>query len=76
MSMSLHVAHLARAGADFDGDKMGGVTLYTDDAINEIKAFFDNTLNYVTASGEIVYSNSNPVNELVMAYLTGTTDAN
>jgi len=76
MSMSLHVAHLARAGADFDGDKMGGVTLYTDDAINEIKAFFGNTLNYVTASGEIVYSNSNPVNELVMAYLTGTTDAN
>ena len=69
-SMSPSIVHLARAGADHDGDTMNYEVLMTADANEEISKLLNSARFYVGIQGSINFSSSNDVSDLVFKELT------
>lgn len=69
-SMSPSIVHLARAGADHDGDTMNYEVLMTADANEEIRNLLNSARFYVGIQGSINFSSSNDVSDLVFKELT------
>lgn len=72
-STSPHYTHLARLGADFDGDTISLTTLTTEESIKEINDMLDSKEFYITPSGELAFSVKNPVLDLVLAHMSDDT---
>ena len=69
-SMSVNTNTLKRLGADFDGDMLSFVVLYTDESIKEIDNFLNSKTAYVTPTGELVNSNADDNLDIVLDVLT------
>ena len=70
-SMSPAAAHLARLGADFDGDLCSCICVLTDEARAEIQEALSKKDYYVGVNGKMAFSASNDVVDLVVANMTG-----
>lgn len=70
-SMSPHSAHLARAGADFDGDTMSGNAVHTDESIQEVKDFLNSVRAYVGSDGRFIYDTDIDTIKYVLSFVTG-----
>ena len=69
-SLSPHLSKLERLTADFDGDTMSMNVLYTEESIKEIENMFNSKEFYITPDGEIAFTMSQGVTELVIAHMT------
>jgi len=69
-SLSPHFCHLETLTADFDGDTMSANTMHTDESIAEIEKMLNDRKYYVSPEGEIIFTSSVGVNELVIAHMT------
>lgn len=69
-SMSPSSVHLARAGADFDGDMMNYIVLLTSDARTEIKKTLRSRSYYVNLENTLNFSSANDISNLVCAELS------
>lgn len=69
-SMSVGVQYLGKLGADFDGDVLSFVVLYTDESIRELDKFLNSKESILTPNGEILNSLNNDVLDIVVATLT------
>ncbi len=70
-SMSPHSTRLAMSAADFDGDKCYLNFLYTEDAVEEIKATFKKRTAFVNSDGSLRTSADLEVLNLVLHNMTG-----
>lgn len=68
--VSMHQSHLARAGADHDGDTISIVGLLTDEAIEETKRVLNSTKYYFDDKRRVIFGNNVDVLAGVMAYMT------
>lgn len=66
-----HPARLARLGADFDGDQLDLVALYTEESRNEIKNLLNSKGFYVNQNNEITSTPNYDTVSYVIASLTG-----
>ena len=69
-SMSPHETHLARMGADRDGDTCSFTLLYAKESIEEINKLLASKENYVSTTGKLNYSVSTNTLDIVMLTLT------
>ena len=69
-SMSPGISHLTRLTADFDGDVCSLTAVMSDEGIDEIKELLSSKDYYVGVNGQIVFSSSNDVSDLVFAEMT------
>lgn len=69
-SLSPHISRLERLTADFDGDTMSMNVLYTEESIKEIEKMLNSKEYYITPDGEITFTMSVAVNELVVAHMS------
>lgn len=69
-SLSPNTNHLARAGADHDGDTMNYEVLLTVDASEEIEKLLNSSQYYVGVDGSMNFSASNEVSDLVFKELS------
>jgi hypothetical protein len=69
-SMAPNVTHLARLGADFDGDMCDLICLLTEEAKDEINAVLNSKNYYVSVDGQMAFSASNDIIDLVVANMT------
>jgi hypothetical protein len=70
-TMSLSRQHLARLGADFDGDCMSQIALLTEDAYQELYTTLNNREFYVDPNNKMYFSVANDVLDLVLKSMTG-----
>jgi len=70
-SMMPHSSRLDRLTADFDGDMTSGNGIYTLEALQEIKDYFDSRRAYVDTNGEFLYSTGVSTVNLVLHNMTG-----
>lgn len=70
-SLIPHPAHLARLGADFDGDTSSYQVAYSQEAIEECEAFFNSRRAYVGTDGQFINRTDVLTVELVLHNLTG-----
>lgn len=70
-AMTPHTSHIARMGADFDGDTASGNCAYSDEAIAEAKKFFTRRKAYIGTNGKLLYSCAVDTIELVLHSMTG-----
>ena len=66
---SLHNTHLARLGADFDGDTISVIAVLTDEAIEEVNRLLNSKEYYISDDGVFNFSSSTDTLEAVMSYL-------
>jgi hypothetical protein len=71
-SMSPAHAHLARLGADFDGDTCSLNIVYTEEAVNEINQLLSKAKYYVDANKKMNFSASNDALNYTLAMMTGS----
>ena len=57
-SLSPHVSHIRRLGADFDGDMVSWIMAYTEEAIKEVTAKINSSSYYVDHNGKMNFSAS------------------
>lgn len=69
-SVSMPNTHLARAGADFDGDVVSLNIVYTEDSIKEINELLNSNKYYLSPEGSIAYSADDDVIGLVLKHMT------
>lgn len=69
-SLSPHNTRLARLAADFDGDLMSLNVLFTKESIDEIEKFMNSKEAYISGTGQLLYSSSNDISNLVLSTLT------
>ena len=69
-SMSVGVQYLGKLGADFDGDVLSFVVLYTEESIDELSRFLNSKESILTPNGEILNSLNNDVLDIVISTLT------
>ena len=69
-SMSVGVQYLGKLGADFDGDVLSFVVLYTEESIDELSRFLNSKESILTPNGEILNSLNNDVLDIVVSTLT------
>lgn len=74
-SLSPSPYHLARLGADFDGDTASGNIVYSDEAIEEVKAFLASKKYYVGTDGRINFSANTDTVSYVLKNMTGLVPA-
>lgn len=70
-SVSPHVSHIKRLGADFDGDTVSFTCVLTEEAKEEVKKTLNSRNYYVGVNGKMSFSASNDVVDLVLASMTG-----
>lgn len=70
-SLVPHSAHLAGLVADFDGDTSSANTVYTDEAIEEVRNFLQTRKAYIGTDGEFLASIDVVTVALVMHNMTG-----
>jgi hypothetical protein len=71
-SMSPHSSKLARLGADFDGDTCSANIVYTDEAREEVKKFFNSKKAYVGTDGRFINDTNVDTVLHVLRNITGT----
>lgn len=69
-SMSPIYSRLLALGADFDGDMMSFIAAMTDDSYEEITALLKKASYYVSVHGDMNYSSSDDISDLVFAELS------
>lgn len=69
-TMSPASTHLAKLGADYDGDTCSLNVLYTEESVNEISKFINSKENFLSPDGEIAYNPDNHEASLVLLHLT------
>ena len=69
-SLSPSPSKLAGLGADFDGDTCSANVVYTQEAIDEVKALLNSRNYYVNTSGKIAFSMATDTVNYLMAGLT------
>lgn len=69
-SMSIHPSHLARAGADHDGDMMAANIVYTEESIKEVCKLLQSRKYYIGPNGKFYFSGSNDVVQTTLDYIT------
>lgn len=69
-SMSPAASHLARLGADFDGDMCSCICVLTDESKEEIASALKKKDYYVGVNGKMTFNASNDVIDLVVANMT------
>lgn len=69
-SLSPSITHLARAGADHDGDMMNYIVLMTSDSNREIDVLLKSSKYYVGINGTMNFTSSNDISDLVFKELT------
>lgn len=69
-SMAPHYTHLEKLGADFDGDTMSFILLYTEESIKEVDELLNTKEYYLNTLGEINYSVSNNTLDITLKSLT------
>lgn len=70
-SMSPHPVHLARMGADFDGDTGSGTVVYSEDSIKEVDEFFGLRRAYIGSDGRFINGVDYDTVNYVLANITG-----
>ena len=70
-SMSPHPSHLARLGADFDGDMCSATAVLTKEAQDEVRALLNSAKYYISADGRMSFSASDDIVDLVLSCITG-----
>lgn len=70
-SLIPHSAHLARLGADFDGDTSSANIAYSDQAQREMESFFKTKRGYIGTDGRLLFSCNVDTVDLVMFNMTG-----
>lgn len=68
-SLSLSTIHLARAGADHDGDVVNWIPVFTDEAKEEVYKLLASAKYYVGFDGNMFFSASDDISSLVVAHL-------
>ena len=71
-SMSPHASHLARLGADFDGDMCSATAVLTADAQAEVRALLNSARYYVSVDGTMNFSANDDIINLTLTCMTGT----
>lgn len=61
--------HIARQGADYDGDTVNFIVLYTDEAKMEIKHLLNKADYYVAPDGKMAFSAFDDISKLVVQYM-------
>lgn len=69
-SMAPHYTHLDKLDADFDGDTMSFILLYTEESIKEIDEVLNTKEYYLNTLGEINYSVANNTLDITLKSLT------
>lgn len=69
-SMSIAASVLAPAGADFDGDKMSYIAVWTDDATEELQNQLASWSYYISSAGRMSFSFSDDVIDIVLDSMT------
>lgn len=69
-SLNISHTHLAKAGADFDGDMMSYLPVLTDEGRKDVMALLNDVSYYVSAEGGLNFSASNVISDLVFRELT------
>lgn len=69
-SMSPSAQHLARLGADFDGDMCSLIALMTDESDEEIRVMLDSANFYVGVDGKMNFSSSNDISDLIFSEMS------
>lgn len=70
-SMSPGVTHISRLTADFDGDVCSGTSVMTEEAKQEVKKLLRSRDYYVGIDGNMTFSASNDIIDLVLVSITG-----
>ncbi len=70
-SVSPSLTHIKRLGADFDGDTVSFNTVYSEQAIKEVKEYLKSKRYYLDSSGKLTYSMSTDTIDFVVSNLTG-----
>jgi hypothetical protein len=70
-SVAVSPAYLSSLGADFDGDTVSILLVYSDEAVAEAKAFFDSRIAYIKAGGGLAFSANIHTLNLTLRYMTG-----
>jgi hypothetical protein len=70
-SLVPHSAHLAKLGADFDGDTCSLNVTYSDESIREVKDFLSKKRAYVGTDGRFIHSVNVSTVALVLHNMTG-----
>jgi hypothetical protein len=66
-----HPSHLARLGADFDGDTISFTALLTEEAKQEIYNLLHSARFYVNTDRRMTYSVSDDIADITLDYMTG-----
>ena len=69
-SVSPSITHIKRLGADFDGDTVSFNTVYSKQAIDEIKNYLNSKRYYLSSNGKLTYSMSTDTIDFVVKNLT------
>lgn len=70
-SLVPHITRIAGLSMDFDGDTGSSPILYSEEAQNEVTAFYKRAASYITADKKLITSANNDTVALVVANLTG-----
>ena len=70
-SVSVNPSLLAPLGADFDGDKVSVLILYSNDSIREVDEYFTKRKAYTSPRGDLAFSANIHTVNLAMVYMTG-----
>lgn len=70
-SMSPHHAHIAKLGADYDGDMCSANSVYSEEAKEEVKNVLSKASYYVDTDGRLHFSGNSDTVKLVLSSITG-----
>jgi hypothetical protein len=68
-SMVVSPVHLARAGADFDGDMMSAIAILSKDAQDEIKKIMNTRSFYIGPDNKMAFSSEDDISSVCMKYM-------